>query len=143
MRLNVAIIVALTIAAAPVQARQILLVANLGNGNVGQYDATTGATINAAFVNGQTSDSNGLALDGNNHLFISNLNTNTVGLFNATTGATINSAFIQGFNSPEQPVLDGNNHLFIANLNGNTVGEYNAASGELSILPSSPGSMVP
>jgi PEP-CTERM motif len=80
-----------------------LLVTNEANNTVGQYDATTGATINATFINsGQgLSGPVGLGLDGNNHLFVTNSD-NKIGEFNATTGATINAAFIngQGLNGP-------------------------------------------
>ena len=95
----------LAFAARTAQARQVLLVANFSIDTVGEYDATTGATINATFVNGGQglSAPHGLAL-GNNHLFVANTNANTVGEYNATTGATINAAFIngtQGLNNPQ------------------------------------------
>ena len=57
------------------------------------YDATTGATINAAFVPGSPGGTDALALDGSNHLFVAN-NNNSVGEYDATTGATINENFI-------------------------------------------------
>ena len=40
-----------------------------GNGTVGEYNATTGATINANFITGLSFPPHALALDGNNHLF--------------------------------------------------------------------------
>src|SRR5262245_40798327 len=74
---------------------QVLLVANNTNNTVGQYNAITGGTINATFINGQgLANPRGLALDSNNHLFVCNISNATVGEYNATTGATINASFI-------------------------------------------------
>ena len=69
---------------------------------VGQYDATTGATISAAFIDNQGFAPARLALDGNNHLFTTLNNLNTVSQFDAVTGATVNFAFINsgGLNHP-------------------------------------------
>jgi hypothetical protein len=79
-----------------------------GNGAVREYDATTGATVNANFITGLTGPE-GLGLDGNNHLFVTNSNfgVNTVGEYDATTGATINAAFIssQGLAGPVDVVF--------------------------------------
>src|SRR5438270_540903 len=111
----------LTLAAGPAHGQPLLFVANRSNNTVGEYNATTGATINAAFVNGQgLSTPVALTMDGNNHLFVANFSSNTVGEYDATTGATINAAFIsgQGLNAPIALALDGNNHLFALN-NGN------------------------
>jgi hypothetical protein len=106
-------------------------VGNSGNNTVGEYDATTGATINASFITGLTGLPFGLALDGKNHLFVTNSGQNTVGEYDATTGATIDAAFIngQGLATPIALALDGNNHLFVSNANSNTVGEYDATTG--------------
>jgi PEP-CTERM motif len=95
---------------------------------VGEYNATTGATINSAFINGQGLNApSGLALDGNNNLFV--VSTPVVGQYNATTGATINPLFLNhGLVLPIGIALDGNNHMFVANGN-DTVGEYNATTG--------------
>jgi WD40 repeat protein len=113
----------------PAQA-DMLLVANLQSNMIGEYDASTGATIKANFITTPDFSVHRLALDGNNHLFVTNSNLNTVSEYNATTGATISSAFIngQGLSTPSGLALDGNNHLFVANASG-TVGEYNAATG--------------
>ena len=68
-----------------------------GYDSVGMYDATTGATINAAFINGQGLNAPiAVALDGNNHLFVDNALGSSVGEYDATTGATINAALING-----------------------------------------------
>jgi hypothetical protein len=131
------IALALAFAAQQAQARQVLFVSNGHyNGNVGEYDATTGATINANFINGINYPL-GLALDGNNHLFVANVNstTNGVGEYNASTGATINASFISfGVYVPQALALDRNNHFFVANtfngyFSGNTIGEYDATTG--------------
>src|SRR5262245_54752219 len=86
----------LPFAAPPANAQPILFVANSGNSTVGEYNATTGATINTTFINnGQgLSSPVGLVLDGSNHLFVANFSGNTVGQYNATTGATVNATFV-------------------------------------------------
>ena len=65
---------------------------------MGEYDATTGATINATFIGAPAGVTNfnpwGLALNGSNHLFLPDRANSTVGEYDATTGATINSMLI-------------------------------------------------
>ena len=100
---------------------------------MGEYDASTGATINAAFINGQgLSGATKLALDGHNHLFVTSQNTNTVGEYDATTGATINANFINGQVAGDFGLaVDGpNNHLFVSGGNtSSVVGEFDASTG--------------
>jgi hypothetical protein len=93
---------------------------------VGEYDATTGAAINANFITGLSAPV-GLALSGNT-LFVANNGSGTVGEYNATTGAAINANFITGLSNPTGLALSGNT-LFVANQTSNTVGEYNATTG--------------
>ena len=103
----------------------------INNATVGQYNASTGATVNAAFINGQgLTDPSESALDGSNHLFVANYNNFTVGQYNASTGTTVNAAFIGGqdpIGAPSALALDGNNHLFVVEYN--RVGEFNATTG--------------
>ena len=110
-----------------------LFVSNLFAGTVGQYDATTGATINANFINGgQGLNWPSERSDRNNHLFVASNGTDSVAEYNATTGATINATFInssQGLSNPVGLAMDGNNHLFVANAVNSTVGEYDATTG--------------
>ena len=98
-----------------------------GSGVVGEYDATTGATINANFITGLTGAPQALVLDGNNHLYLDDVN--LVGEYDATTGATINANFIGGLNNPRGLAVDNKNHVFVANENSNAVGEYDATTG--------------
>ena len=70
----------------------------LTNGTVGEYDATTGAAINASLVSGLNQPAD-VAVLGNN-LYVSTFS-NNVGLYDATTGATINANFITGLNDPQ------------------------------------------
>ncbi len=109
-----------------------LFVSSYQSNTVGEYDTTTGATINADFINGQgLRNPDVLLLDGLNHLFVGdNHDTTTVGEYDATTGATINAAFV-----PDAPgngtyalALDGSDHLFVAGIDGG-VGEYDATTG--------------
>jgi sugar lactone lactonase YvrE len=119
----------LTLAFAPTTAQaQVLLVSSNVSNSVGAYNAATGATINATFVNGIPGPA-GLALDGNNHLFVAYQN-GGVRQSNATTGATINPNFINnsGFSLFNALALDGNNHLFVS-YNNASVGKYDAVTG--------------
>jgi hypothetical protein len=63
-----------------------------------EYNATTGAAINASFITG-LSEPEGLAVSGND-LFVVNTLADTVGEYNATTGAVINANFITGLLGP-------------------------------------------
>ena len=105
---------------------QVLYVSQVNAGIVGEYDATTGAVINANLMTALNGPA-GLALSGNN-LFVSNFGSTTVGEYNATTGAAINANFITGLNGPAGLALSGND-LFVANQSGTTVGEYDATTG--------------
>jgi hypothetical protein len=99
--------------------------ANGNTGKVGEYDATTGALINASFIPvlaGPTA----LLVSGNT-LFVANSALGgSVGEYNASTGAVINATFITP-TEPQGLALSGNT-LFVLNSNF-TVGEYNATTG--------------
>jgi hypothetical protein len=100
-------------------------------GMVSEYDATTGALINANFVTGFLQPGL-LALKGN-ILFVPDQDTGVLGTYNARTGAAINSSFITGLSPfgialwPNIPL--SRNTLFVANIGSNTVGAYDAATG--------------
>ena len=75
-------------------------------GTVGEYNAITGAPINAQFITGLQFPF-GLALSSNDlfvaksGLFVANYSGGTtVGEYDATTGAAINPDFITGLNQP-------------------------------------------
>jgi hypothetical protein len=70
----------------------ILFVSNASGDTIGEYDATTGAAINANFITGLT-EPFGIAVSGNN-LFVLNAGNNTIGEYDATTGAVINAQLI-------------------------------------------------
>ena len=57
------------------------------NGSVGEYDATTGAAINANFIPTGLNFPSALALSGNN-LFVANENINTVGEYEHHHGSS-------------------------------------------------------
>jgi hypothetical protein len=71
---------------------------------VGEYDATTGATVSFPFITVGTITSNsvinGMVLDSLNHVFITDYRNSTVGEYDATTGAAINTAFIGYIGDP-------------------------------------------
>src|SRR5205807_892381 len=98
---------------------------------VGEYDATTGATINANFINVNQglSTAEAMVVDTrNNHLFVAD--GNDVREFDATTGATIRYNFLHT-GSPQGFALDGLNHLFVSGAPGyyGGVEEYDAVTG--------------
>jgi hypothetical protein len=88
----------------PVTGRAQIFVTNVNNSTIGEYNATTGATINTSFISSGLEVPFGIALSGGN-LFVTNVGNNTIGEYNATTGATINSSFISGLNGPDGIVV--------------------------------------
>jgi hypothetical protein len=95
----------------PVQARQVLLVANVNTGTVAKYDPSTGAVIDANFLTGLNGPY-ALAVDANNRLFVDNGN-NLVGVYDARTGAVINATLLQASSGiPGGIAVDNRNHLF-------------------------------
>jgi hypothetical protein len=128
-------IVALLIAPIRATARQVLLVSK-SDGTVGEYDAVTGATINASLITGITPLFGEIAMtaDRSNHVFVadqgSSLRAASVGEYDAATGAPINASFVTGFRSPNAVAVDTQNHLFVRSGHNSTlVGEYDATTG--------------
>jgi hypothetical protein len=114
--------------------------AGAGHGKIAEYDATTGAVINANFITG-LNQPEGITISGN-HLFVVNnaddnseggiLTNGTVGEYDLTTGAAINSALIAGLNQPVAVAVLGNDLFVTSNpypVNTGTVGEYDATTG--------------
>jgi hypothetical protein len=83
--------------AMPTGARAQLYVGQSG-GPLGEYNATTGATINANFITGLNAPS-GLAVLFN-HLFVTDAAGNTVGKYNAITGVAISASLVTGLSAP-------------------------------------------
>src|SRR5271166_1931658 len=79
-------------------------------GRVGEYNATTGAAINANLI---PNGGGPLALSGNT-LFVWSA-FGTVGKYDATTGAAINANFITGLILPGEGLALSGNDLFVAN----------------------------
>jgi hypothetical protein len=96
---------------------------NPGSGSIGVYNATTGATVNAALVTGLDGPLD-IAVFGGNLLVLNN-GSGSIGEYNATTGATVNAALVTGLNSLGFAVSGGN--LFV--VNNGTIGVYNATTG--------------
>src|SRR5437763_1612542 len=111
----------------PGNARGQIYVTNEGTNSIGEYNATSGTTINASLISGLNIPT-GIALVGGN-LFVAKQGNNTIGEYNATTGAAVNSAFLSsGLNAPTGIAVFGGN-LFVVNQNINTIGEYDAVTG--------------
>src|SRR6476646_355670 len=105
--------------AVPATTRGQIFVSNIGNSTIGKFNATSGATVNAALVSG-LSRQTGIAVSGGN-LFVANEGIGTIGEFNATTGATVNAALVSGLNTPTSIAVSGGN-LFVANFGVVTLG---------------------
>jgi hypothetical protein len=121
--------------AMPRSAHAQIYVSQYLSGTVGEYDATTGAVINASLVTG-VSEPEGLVLSGNT-LFVSSgeANGGSVGTYNATTGAPINPNFItSGVNGPAGLALSGNT-LFVSNEFGDNISTYDATTGATIAAP--------
>jgi hypothetical protein len=104
-----------------------LYVTQVQAGTVSEYNATTGALMNASFITG-LSTPNALLLSGNN-LLVAN-EAGSVGEYDATTGAAISQSFITGTNfEPIGLALSGAD-LFVANLSNATVGKYALKTGK-------------
>jgi RHS repeat-associated protein len=110
-----------------------LYVAQDGSVSVGEYNATSGAVINANYITISMGISypTALALTGNT-LFVANAGANTVGEYdvsNPKMGVAINADFISaGLSWPIGLAISGTN-LYVANGNGNaSIGEYNTST---------------
>jgi hypothetical protein len=93
---------------------------------IGQYNATTGATINANLLS-PSRFVFGLVADNQNHLFAANY---FAGLwqYDATTGAA-NQSFSHAFYDTNGLAIDGNGHLFVASYNQGLVAEVDSTTG--------------
>jgi WD40 repeat protein len=117
--------------AMPGRAHAQLYVSSRTTGIISEYNATTGAVINANFITGLTAPE-ALLLSGDN-LFVVNNGSGSggwVGKYNATTGAAISQSFITGTDFyPSGLALSGGD-LWVANLVIGEVDKCNA-SGEI------------
>ena len=124
-----------------------LFVSVFGSQRVGEYDARTGAAIDANFITGLGGPA-GLAVQGptpffpEGLLFVANFGGGTVGQYNATTGEAVNANFIKGLNLPlsKPNFITGlhrpsaiallGNILFVADARPDKVGEYDSITGD-------------
>ena len=104
-----------------------LWVVNNGSGTIGEYNAATGATVNARSSPGLGLGAPGaIAVSGAN-LWVANSG-GTIGEYSATTGATVNASLVSGLSGPTAIAVSGAN-LFVTNFGSGTIGEYNATTG--------------
>jgi len=101
-----------------------IFVTNFTGNTIGEYNATTGAPINASLITGLNGPQS-VALPGG-HLFVANFNTGSIGEY-TTSGATVNASLIKGLNFPGAIAVSGGN-LFVANagtsVGTGSIGEY-------------------
>src|ERR1700728_2419875 len=105
-----------------------IFVANQGNNTVGEYNSTTGAAINSAFVSSGLVYPYCLAVSGNDLFVATDSDNTTVGEYNATTGSVINASFITGLSESDSFAISGN-ALYVSNFGSNQIAEYNATTG--------------
>ena len=110
-----------------------LWVTSEGSGAIGEYNATTGATVNASLVSGLNGPF-GIAVSGQN-LWVANTGGSTIGEYNATTGAAVNDSLVSGLNSPLGIAVLGGD-LWVTNSSSGTIGQYNATTGAAVTTPS-------
>jgi 6-phosphogluconolactonase (cycloisomerase 2 family) len=109
-----------------------LFVVDYVAGTIGEYDATTGAVVNAALVSslgGQAPA--GLAVSGTN-LFVVKSAAGTIGEY-TTSGATVNAALVSGLGlyGPISVAVSGS-HLYVTSKGSGgagTIGDYDATTG--------------
>ncbi|MBI2513874.1 MAG: PQQ-binding-like beta-propeller repeat protein [Opitutae bacterium] len=104
-----------------------LYVALSGQQNVGVYDASTGATINRAFLDTGINSPSALGL-WNGTLYVASQSQQRISTYDAGTGALLNANFIANLYVPEYLAFDASGRLFVSNGDG-TVGLFDAASG--------------
>jgi hypothetical protein len=102
-----------------------LFVTNQATGTLGEYNATTGAVVNASLVSG-LSQPWAIAVSGTN-LFVTNLGNGTIGEY-TTSGGTVNPSLVSGLNWPYGIAVSGSN-LFVVNNLTDTIGEYTTSGG--------------
>jgi hypothetical protein len=95
---------------------------------VSEYDANTGAAINANFISDVNTIPSAVALSGNN-LFVWGSSNNSqgavIGEYNATTGAVINANFITGLNANS---FNGQTNAQVLAVSGNKLFVMNTTS---------------
>jgi len=94
-----------------------------------EYNADTGALMNASLVSGLVAPCAITYAGGN--LFITDLFYGRVGKYDATTGATINDSLVTGVTSAQGLAVSGND-LYVCSLVGDgtgLVGKYDATTG--------------
>ena len=81
--------------------------------SVGEYNATTGATVNAQLISGWIAgNAEGIAVSGND-LFLTNNDQGVVGEYDATTGLPISATLITNWGRPHGLAVSGND-LFVS-----------------------------
>jgi hypothetical protein len=111
----------------PARTQGQLYVSEVGN-KVGEYNASSGAVINANFITG-LSNPLGLALSGND-LFVAVQDGLAVAEYNATSGASINASFVTTpFAYPYGIAISAGDLFVGTNGSPNLIGEYDSTTG--------------
>jgi hypothetical protein len=106
-----------------------LYVGTAGAGaDIGEYDATTGATINANFI----SSVNATLLLSGNSLIVGTFNNASNGAlpsYDASTGSLVNSSFITTLGAGGNGFAQSGSVIYASSINPSTMGTYDAATG--------------
>jgi len=100
-----------------------------GQGKVGKYNATTGATINASLITGLTEATGVAVADGKVYVASKGplAGSSKVGVYDASTGSAINGSLVLATQIFGIHVVDG--VLWVADNGSAAVGKYNASTG--------------
>ena len=102
IRLTLFACVASALCAMPGTIPAQIFVTNFKTGTIGEYNATTGAIVDADLISGLNGPS-GIAVSGEN-LFVTNFQTGTIGQY-TISGETVNASLISGLNQPTDIVV--------------------------------------
>lgn len=97
---------------------------------IGEYNATTGAAINATLVTG-LSTPQAFTLDGLGHMYVVNDGTGTIGKYN-TDGSVVNASLVTGLVATGTfygLVLDNSGNLYVSCFWNGVIGKYDATTG--------------
>ena len=107
-----------------------LWVANGGSGTIGEYNATTGAVINAALISG-LNEPTAIVVSGGNlwvanysggiQLGLGNYEGGSIGEYNATTGAAVNADLVDYTGSLQGMAMSGGT-LWVTGIDSDVVG---------------------
>ena len=129
--LRMTIVLALLSSVSAVARGQYIFVVNAYGNTIGEYNATTGAVVNATLVSGLNNTPNCMAESGTD-LFVTNWGNGTIGEYSHVGGSRERLPGL-GLEYPYGIAISGSD-LFVANYGNGTIGEYTPRRGPSSRL---------